>query len=153
MIDYRLISIEFFSAKTIGETINRLEVIDIKFSHKKTQNETGRLNMWAGGLNRPKQVSLTGRQFDWQTVWLTLPKKFPTYPLIGLIKIRKILKSQSRKCHHHGRGHFSVHRDQFLTNSDTWGLDPRLRHRISLFARVTSDIRCQKIRLRQESRD
>ena len=51
------------------------------------------------------------------------------------------------------RGHFSVHRDQFLADSDTRGLDPRLRQRISSFSRVTSGIRSQKIRLSQQSRD
>ena len=51
------------------------------------------------------------------------------------------------------RGHFSVHRDQFLTDSDTLGLNPRPRHRISSFSRVTRDIRRQKTRLSQKSRD
>ena len=48
---------------------------------------------------------------------------------------------------------WSAEIDQFSTDSDTRGLDPRLRHRISPFSRVASDIRRQKIRLRQDSRD
>ena len=51
------------------------------------------------------------------------------------------------------RGHFSAHRDQFLVDSDTRGLDPRLRDRVGSFSRLTSDIRSQKIRLSQQSRD
>ena len=51
------------------------------------------------------------------------------------------------------RGHCSVHRDQFLTDSDTRGLDPRLRDRIGSFSRLISDIRNQKTRLSQQSRD
>ena len=51
------------------------------------------------------------------------------------------------------RGHFSVHRDQFLTDSDARGLDSRLRHRINSFLRLKSDIRSQKTRLSQQSRD
>ena len=38
-------------------------------------------------------------------------------------------------------------------DSDTRGLDLRLRHRICPFSRATSDIRRQKTRLSQESRD
>ena len=51
------------------------------------------------------------------------------------------------------RGHFLVHRDQFLTDSDTRGLDLRPRHRIRPFSRATSDIQRQKTRLSQESRE
>ena len=63
-------------------------------------------------------------------------------------KIGKILSHKSRKsrkCHHHGHVHFSVHRDQFLTSFDTLGFDPRPRHRISPFARIT---KTSKIHLR-----
>ena len=60
--------------------------------------------------------------------------------VIQICNIRKILTHtpQNSKCYHHGRGRFSVHRDQFLTDSDTRGLDPRPRHRINPFSRVTS---------------
>ena len=40
--------------------------------------------------------------------------------------------------------HFSVHRGQFLSDSDVRGLVFRLRHRIRAFARVFWVIRCQK---------
>ena len=53
---------------------------------------------------------------------------------------------------HHGRKHWSVHRAQFLTDSDTRGLGPRLRHHISPFSMITSDIRRQETHLSQESR-
>ena len=71
-------------------------------------------------------------------------KRFGDIHVTVIITIRKILSHKSRKCYHHGRGRFLVHRDQFLTDSDIRGLDPRLRHRISSFARVTSGIRRQK---------
>ena len=43
-----------------------------------------------------------------------------------------------------GHRHFSVHRDQFLSDSDVRGLVFRLRHCIRAFTRVFWVIRCQK---------
>ena len=54
-----------------------------------------------------------------------------------IIKILENRKSQSRKYRYHGRGHFSVHRDQLLTNSDTRGFD--LVHLQG--SRVASDVK------------
>ena len=74
------------------------------------------------------------------------------YSCIGYKKIRKMLSHKvGNSYYHHGRGRFLVHRNQFLTDSDTRGFDPRLRHRIGSFAGFASDIRRQKTNLRQES--
>jgi hypothetical protein len=130
------------------------------FTPEMTQNEAVRLkirlkiltdglNTWTDGLNR----------WIWSTVELTVRlTEIPHYRSYNItIKWFKMNlenpKWRSSKCHHHGREHFSVHRDQFLTDFDTRGLDPRLGHCISSFPRVTSGIRSKKIHLSQQSRD
>ena len=84
---------------------------------------------------RNRNVSLPPLRREHYLLWVVSNH---TYNHVAGIKtIRRIL---SHKCHHHGRGWFLVHRDQFLTDSDTRGLDLRLRHHISPFSRATSDI-------------
>ena len=39
---------------------------------------------------------------------------------------------------------FLIHRLHFLTDSDKWGLNPRLREHNNSFATITTRVRCHK---------
>ena len=96
------------------------------------------------GMNRvrrpPSHLWTAVRSFgDGWRYW-----KFTALTITSLRK--KILKSKITKSEMTStcREHFSVHRGQYLSDSDVRGLVFHLRHCISAFARVLWVIRCQK---------
>jgi len=80
-----------------------------------------------------------GRLFDHLNVsWE--PEIILHYPLSGWEKKLKLV----RKWPHLDLEHFLIHRPHFLTGSDEWGLNPRLREHNNSSATISTRVWCQK---------